>query len=141
LSRGAAWVRVVGAVAVLALLVFACSRLFRSREARLWELVDDARSAAVGLEEDEFFACLDPAVRYRRDGDIEAVRKDWKRWKSAGVGTAAVTRQEARLDDTGADVDLTVVLLAGIQPVAEVKVRLRAEDADGTWRVVRLDWD
>jgi hypothetical protein len=141
LSRGAAWVRVVAAVAVLAAGVFACSRLFRSREARLWDFVAGARSAALDLREDDFFASLDPAVRYRRDGDLEAVRRDWKRWKSAGIGTAAVTRQHARLDESGADVELTVVLVVGIQPVAEVDVRLRAEDAGGTWHVVRLDWD
>jgi hypothetical protein len=33
------------------------------------------------------------------------------------------------------------VLTVGIRPVAEVQVRLRAEDEGGKWRVVRLDWD
>jgi hypothetical protein len=141
LSRGAAWVRVVAAIAGFAVAVFACSRLFRSREARLWDFVAEARSAALDLREEDFFAHIDPAVSYRRDGDLEAVRKDWKRWKATGIGTAAVTRQEARLDETGADVDMTVVLTVGIQPVAQVRVRLRAEDGDGAWRVVRLDWD
>jgi hypothetical protein len=140
LSRGAAWIRVVAAVAVLGALVFACSRLFRTREARLWDFVADARSAALDLKEDEFFACIDPAVVYREKSDLAAMQRDWKRWKTAGIGTAAVTRQEATLDDSGADVAMTVVLTVGIQPVAEVRVRLRAEDPDGKWKVVRLDW-
>jgi hypothetical protein len=141
LSRGVAWTRVLVAVAVLAVLVFALSRIFRSREARLWDFVADARAAALDLREEDFFKCLDPAVVYRRDGGLDAVRRDWKRWKSAGIGTAAVTRKQARLDDLGADVDLTVVLAVGIQPVGEFRVRLRAEDEGGAWRVVRLDWD
>ena len=141
LSRGAAWVRLVAAIAVLGALVFACSRLFRTREARLWDFVADARAAALDLREDDFFACVDPAVVYRKKGDLAAMQGDWKRWKSAGIGTAAVTRQDATLDDTGADVAMTVILTIGIQPVAEVRVRLRAEDKDGDWKVVRLDWD
>lgn len=141
LSRGAAWVRLVAAVAVVGALVFTCSRVFRSREARLWDFVADARAAALELREEEFFACLDPGVVYRRKGDLKAVHRDWNQWKSSGIGTAAVTRQEARLDETGADVDMTVVLTVGIRPVAEVRVRLRAEDTGGKWRVVRLDWD
>lgn len=141
LSRGVAWVRVLVAVAVLAVVAFAGCRLFRSREARLWDFVADARTAALDLKEEEFFACLDPDVRYRRDGDMKAVQRDWKQWKALGIGTAAVTRQDAKLDDTGADVTMTVVLTVGIRPIAEVHVRLRAEDAGGKWRVVRLDWD
>ena len=141
LSRGAAWTRVVAIAAVLAITAFAVTRCLRSREARLWDFVADARAAALDLREDEFFRCLDPAVVYRRDGGLDAVRRDWKRWKAAGVGTATVTRKEARFDERGADVEMTVVLAAGLQPIAEVRVHLRAEDDSGAWRAVRLDWD
>jgi hypothetical protein len=141
LSRGVAWTRVVAIFAVLALAAFGLSRCFKSRESRLWDFVADARAAALDLREEDFFKCLDPAVRYRRNGGLKEVQRDWNQWKSAGIGTAAVTRQEAHLDDTGADVEMTVVLTVGIRPVAEVHVRLRAEDEGGKWRVVRLDWD
>ena len=140
LSRGVAWTRLLVAVVVLAAAALGLSKCFRSRESRLWDFVADARSAAIDLREDDLFKCFDPAVRYRRDGNIDGIRRDWKRWKAAGIGTAAVTHQEAHLDERGADVDLTVVLTVGIQPVGQYVVRLRAEDGDGTWRVVALDW-
>lgn len=141
LSRGVTRTRLIVAIVALAALAFVGCRLFRTREGRLWDFVADERSAAIDLREEDFFRGIDPAVRYRRNGGLDDVKKDWKRWKAMGIGTAAVTRQSAHLDETGADVDLTVVLAAGIQPIAEVRVRLRAEDGDGAWRVVRLDWD
>lgn len=140
LSRGLAATRIVIAAAVLVVLFFAVRRLFPTREERLQRFLDESRDAVVELREEDFFARLDPAIRYQSSGGIPELRRDWARYKASGIGRATIVAQEQTLDADGADVKLDVVLSAGLRPLGQVAVKLRLVERDGDWKATELSW-
>jgi hypothetical protein len=140
LSRGAALTRIVILVVAAVVLFFAVRGCFPSREERLWKFIDAGREALADKREDDFLAAFDPAVKYRTTGGLADIRRDFKRYAEAGLGQVSVTKQHATFDATGADISLDVVFVAGLRPIAQASVTMRAEDGDGAWRVTSLGW-
>jgi hypothetical protein len=116
-------------------------RLFRSREDRMWEFVDDTRSALLAGRDAEFLAAFDPAVVYQRTHGMAEIQRDLKRFRATGIGTVKITKSDADLDDDGADLRLETLLLAGLRPVAETKVEIRLAERDGKWLVTSVRWE
>ncbi len=140
LSRGLAATRIVIAAIVLVVLFVVAKRLFPSREERLQRFLEASRDAVVELREDDFFARLDPAIRYQATGGIPELRRDWARYRASGIGRATIVVQEQTLDADGADVKLDVVLSAGLRPLGRVAVKLRVVERDGDWKAIELSW-
>jgi hypothetical protein len=140
LSRGAALTRIVIAVVAAVVLFFAVRACFPNRQERLRKFIDRGREALADHREDDFVAAFDPSVRYQGGNGIADVRRDFKRYVANGLGEVNVVGQHETLDATGADVRLDVLFVAGLRPVAQAAVTLRAEDGDGTWRVTALSW-
>jgi hypothetical protein len=140
-QRGVAWGRALIAVVVVIGLVMVVARLFPTREERLWKFVDEARLAFAENREADFVACFDPSVRYQKSGGLADIRRELKRYRSAELPPPHVAKREAVFDETGADVRLDVVVSLELRPIAQAKVRLRIEDADGPWRVTAVDWE
>jgi hypothetical protein len=141
LSRGAALLRWAAGLACLAVILALVLSLFPSREEKLWQFVDERRDALIERREDDLFAGIGTSVRYQDVQGLAEMRRDYGRWRAAGIGTATILEQEATLDPEGADVRLRVALLVGIRPVADVRVTMRLdEDEEGAWRIVSLSW-
>ena len=140
LSRGAALTRIVILVVAAVVLFFAVRSCFPSREERLWKFIDAGREALAEQREDDFLAAFDPAVKYQTTGGLAELRRDFKRYVAGGLGQVNVVKQATTLDATGADILLDVVFVAGLRPIAQASVTMRAEDGDGVWHVTSLGW-
>ena len=140
LSRGFAPTRVVIAAILVVVIFLVVRRLFPTREERLRAFIDDSRDAVVELREEDFFARLDPAIRYQTSGGMAELRRDWARYKASGIGRATIVGHEETLDSEGADVKLDVVLTAGLRPLGQVSVSLRVLERDGVWTAAGLSW-
>jgi hypothetical protein len=141
LSRGLAPMRIVLGVAAIAVLAALFLYLFPSRETRFLRFFDAARTAFVERREEAFLAAFDPAVKYQGTFGTAEIRRDFRRYHSAGgLGAPEIVKQELALDPEGADLTLDVVVVAGLTPVARASVRMRALEVDGEWRVTSVSW-
>jgi hypothetical protein len=140
-QRGVAWGRALIGVVVLVGLVMLVAHLFPTREERLVKFVDAERAAFAEGRDADFLAGIDPAMRYQKSGGLADLVREIKRYRSAGLPPPNVTKHEETLDETGADVRLDVVVSVELRPIAQAKVRLRVEDADGPWRVTSVAWE
>jgi hypothetical protein len=140
LSRGAALTRIVILVVAAVVLFFTLRSCFPTREERLWRFIDSGREALADGREDDFVAAFEAGVKYQTTGGLADIRRDFKRYVATGLGRVNVVKQETTLDATGADIRLDVVFVAGLRPVAQAAVTMRAEDGDGKWHVTSLGW-
>jgi hypothetical protein len=140
-QSGFAWGRALIGVVFLVGLVMLIAHLFPTREERLWKFVDGARAAFVADREEDFLASFDPSVRYQKTGGLADVRREFKRYMKAGIPPPNIVKREATFDETGADVRLDVVVSVELRPIAQAKVRLRIDDADGSWRMTSVAWE
>lgn len=146
-ERGVALWRIAAAVAAVVVLVVILSRVFRTREERLWEFMDAQRASLLEQRapgEQAFLAGIDRGVRYQKAGGFAEVERDTKRFRASGTRDARIEDQEATMTAGGAEVRLTVILMAGLQPVARSRVRfLTAEvpDSPEGWRITEISWE
>jgi hypothetical protein len=140
-ERGAAWSRL--AIAALALLAswMVLSHVFRSAEARVAEAVEDCRTALVKGPDEEFLAHFAPDLCYRGDGDLARLKRDLAGYRAAGSPPVTILKQEIAVDGETAQVELQVVLTAGLQALAAAAVHVVAVERDGEWRVLSLSWE
>ena len=139
-EAGLAAKRIFFAIVGVIVLWLAIRHFFPTREERLWRFVDATRDAFMEKDEEGFVAAFDPQVTYQAKEGLAEIRRDWKRYRSIGLGAPQVTKSAATLDETGADVRLEVFVVAGLRPVGQARVKLRLSDAGGTWRVTSVSW-
>jgi hypothetical protein len=130
---------VLGGVVVLAFAACAVQRATRSEEARVSELVDQARDDLVAGRE-RFLDRFAPDVVYRGRLDHAALARDFQRWREAGYLQAVVAEREVEVEGDTARVALVVDVLSGLRDLGRHSVRLVARKVDGEWRVVELSW-
>ena len=100
LSRGLTATRLVAAVVAVAVLIVVLMQLFPSREERLWDFVDATSDALMTGTEEEFAASFDPDVKYQASrlgtkGGLAEIRRDWKRYRAAGLPRPRIVSQKA----------------------------------------------
>lgn len=142
-QRGVSTVRVIAALALCLLLVYACSRIFRSEEEILADRIEEARRALVDKRDEDFLASFHPDVTYRGGGSVAELTADLKRWRAVGIDKVFILNRQIEMDPTerSAEVRLNVAVGSAILSVATVKVTLTAEKRDdGKWRVAAFDW-
>jgi hypothetical protein len=142
LSRGAGWTHVLVAIVALVALIVGARLVFRTQEDRLWAFLDDAKAALVEGRDADVLASFDPSVRYQGRSGLDEIDRDIKRWHAIGLPAPTTTLREAAIEDDVARVRMDVVLMAGLRPVAQATVRIRAvERRRGEWAITELSWE